>query len=286
MRIKALQEVVETLGGRLSGISIDRLADVKQDFDRRGIDTAPYYRFESPDDLCFDARSVLVVAFPSPPTAVDFTVDGIKRSVVVPASYIDFEESGALAYAKLSEAAQAEGCNVAVAKGLPLKPLAVRSGLATLGRNNTVYVDGMGSFLNLSAFYSDLPWDSGCFFPLEPMEICGDCGICVESCPTGALSHKNDLIDADCCLTMLNEPPGAFPEWVQADWHNALVGCTACQHTCPQNRAFLAARTVAAYDEQETQAFLRGELSQEQMEPLGSLRFFKEVLPRNLKVLL
>ena len=286
MRKNALHNAVEALGGKLAAIPVERLADVKQDFGRRGIDTAPYFRFELPDDLGFTPRSVLVAASPSPPAAVKFTVDGAKRSVVIPATYIDFEESKAQVHAALAKAAQESGCHIALAKGLPLKPLAVRSGLAALGRNNTVYVDGMGSFLNLSAFYSDLPCDSGCFFPLKPMDACADCGICVESCPTCALSHEKDLIDAGRCLTMLNELPGAFPGWVQADWHNALVGCTACQHTCPHNRAFLAARTVAVFDEEETRAFLRGELSAEQMEPLGSLRYFKEVLPRNLKALL
>jgi epoxyqueuosine reductase len=36
---------------------------------------------------------------------------------------------------------------------LPLKSLAVRSGLAAYGRNNVCYVPGMGSFLELVGLY-------------------------------------------------------------------------------------------------------------------------------------
>jgi epoxyqueuosine reductase len=38
-----------------------------------------------------------------------------------------------------------------------LKRLAVRSGLARYGRNNVTYVEGMGSFLELSASLTDMP---------------------------------------------------------------------------------------------------------------------------------
>lgn len=42
---------------------------------------------------------------------------------------------------------------------LPKKLLAVYSGLAACGRNDVIYVRGMGSLHRLSAFYSDLPCD-------------------------------------------------------------------------------------------------------------------------------
>jgi len=44
-----------------------------------------------------------------------------------------------------------------VQTNLPLKTLAVRSGLAKYGRNNITYIDGMGSFYRLVAYYTDIP---------------------------------------------------------------------------------------------------------------------------------
>ena len=38
---------------------------------------------------------------------------------------------------------------------LPMKLLAVRSGLAKYGKNNICYINGIGSFTRLEAFYTD-----------------------------------------------------------------------------------------------------------------------------------
>ena len=43
---------------------------------------------------------------------------------------------------------------------LPLKLLAVHGGIAEYGRNNITYVSGMGSFMRLTAVYSDMPCET------------------------------------------------------------------------------------------------------------------------------
>jgi epoxyqueuosine reductase len=34
---------------------------------------------------------------------------------------------------------------------------------------------------------------------------------------------------------MMNEVPGEFPEWVDQNAHNSLIGCMKCQDCCPGN---------------------------------------------------
>jgi epoxyqueuosine reductase len=35
---------------------------------------------------------------------------------------------------------------------------------------------------------------------------------------------------------MYNEQPEPFPDWIELNWHNCLVGCLRCQIVCPHNR--------------------------------------------------
>lgn len=127
---------------------------------------------------------------------------------------------------------------------------AERAGLGFIGRNNCLILPGKGSFFFLGEIVTtaQLP-------PDEPCRLtCGDCGKCIEACPTGALS-ADGAADANRCLScLLIEHHGEqLPDWVAAAAGDRVAGCDECQLCCPHNAH---ARPTAVEDFAPTQAVM------------------------------
>ena len=99
----------------------------------------------------------------------------------------------------------------------------------------------MGSFIQLVAFFSDLPCPEDTWREPVMLERCQKCKACVNNCPTGAIPTDRFLLHAERCLVFFNERPPEypFPEWVAPSAHNSLIGCMTCQQVCPENKVFL-----------------------------------------------
>lgn len=295
--LEKLQAEAMRRGDRLGMVPVTQLYEVKDYFDRIGVDTAPYYHFDAPkirendsdNGLDFDACTVLVIASPSPISEVVFDVEGTERRFVIPPSYTDYENSYHTVQQYLTEMLQTEDYSLAPARSLPGKALAVYGGIGTYGRNNLLYVEGMGSFLNIFRFYTNYPSElhtSASKPVLRWADTCDHCGLCADHCPTGAIMQGKDVVDGDRCLTAVNEGESDFPAWVESSWHHALIGCMRCQQACPMNQPYLDnVQTVASYDREETSLFLRGELPEDKLAPLGA-SYFSHHIPRNLRMLL
>lgn len=239
-------------------------------------------------------RSVLSVAVPSPVWRVSFRWDGKTLTARIPPTYRDYSRVPPQIEKKLNGVLGKYGYRAVWAKKLPEKLLAVRSGLAKYGRNNIAYVRGMGSFVFLSSYYSDMPIEDGWRAP-KRMEHCDRCTKCADSCPTGALDVQRRIIDAAKCLTMHNEAPSSvpFPEWISPSAHNSLVGCMACQQVCPMNAKRLGfTEGPVEFSEEET-ALLLDDAPPERL-PEGmagkmaalNMGAYGEVVARNLRALL
>ena len=64
---------------------------------------------------------------------------------------------------------------------------------------------------------------------------CGNCDICLKSCPTGALSLKG--LDARKCISYHTiENKAEIPENIRNKITNQLFGCDICQNVCPFNK--------------------------------------------------
>jgi len=175
------------------------------------------------------------------------------------------------------------------------KMLAVHCGLGKYGRNNIFYSYDFGSYAKIYTFLTDLPCaEDAPWFPIERMDSCETCKACVAACPTKAIDESRRIINADVCLTAFNERDGDFPEWLDKDSHNCLIGCIECQDCCPNNKDNLNKIVKGAtFTESETQ-FLLGykkgdpmpaELSAK-MESTGIWLHFISHIPRNLSALL
>ncbi len=117
--------------------------------------------------------------------------------------------------------------------GVPDRWAAARAGVARFGRNNFVYTEKHGSWINIEPFLVDAE-----LTPDEPSyEIaCPDsCRLCVEECPTKAL-QRPFCMRFDHCIAYLsyNAPEPIEPElWrLMGPW---VYGCDQCQLICPLN---------------------------------------------------
>ena len=284
-------------------VPIHHLSDLREGIEgphERGlVDEAVYQeylavlRFEPPASLP-DARSLIVVAVPQPPVQFTFRWDGKPAPLVVPPTYLKSQHVDKQVEDVLAETLHREGYRVTPAL-VPKKLLAVRSGLATYGRNNVSYVDGMGSFHRLATFYSDLPCPEDTWREPSMMETCQNCSACRQKCPTGAITAERFLLHAERCIVFHNEKPTGvpFPAWMDPSGHNCLVGCMTCQRVCPQNKGFLHwVEEGAEFSQEETALLLQGlaldqlpAATAEKLERSG-LASYLDVLPRNLAALL
>ena len=219
--------------------------------------------FEPPDTLR-DAQSLVVVAVPSPQVRVTFLWEGERRVLILPPTYAGYERIQREIESLVASFLEPAGFQVRRA-GLPLKLLAVRSGLGEYGRNNICYVPGMGSFHELVALYSELPAGeedaSSSWQGPRMMARCETCLACQRSCPTGAIPTDRFLLRAERCLTYHNEQPAEvpFPEWIDPIWHNCMIGCMECQRICPENKPYVGRlEGEVEFSEEETELLLAG----------------------------
>lgn len=202
------------------------------------------------------ARSIIAVAAPQPMLDAVFTVDGKKHSTIIPPTYDQTVDERVAAL--IGEELVSHGYRISPAT-LPKKLLAARSGLARYGKNNITYVEDMGSFHRLMAFYTDLPTVRDAWQEPQVLGECDGCNACTKKCPTGAIDPDRFFLHAEKCLTFHNESSQAYPEWIDESWHHCLIGCIRCQQYCPVNndvRSWI--EPFAEFSEGETATFLSG----------------------------
>lgn len=299
--IDELHSSLEEKGYRGRTVSVEHLRDLEEVIEgsrRSGLLNEELYReyltglVYKPPDVLREARSLIVVAVPQPQIRVTFTWRAESWPVTIPPTYADYREADKRVGDILSRILNPEGYRVEKA-ALPLKTLAVRSGLGDYGRNNICYVPGMGSFHRLVAFYTDLPYPEDSWREPQMAKNCQSCQACIDICPTAAITGDRFLIHAERCLTFHNERRGEFPAWIDPSWHNCLVGCFRCQIACPQNVRFLEwIEGDRVFSEEETSLILEyvpsDRLPLETVKKLERLDLIEylDVLPRNLRMLL
>jgi len=290
---------LEEKGYRGAVLSVEHVGQLEHEIEerlrQREIDAAlyekylPYFKFDVTTNLP-GTCSIVMTAAPQPQRKVTFHFDGQACSVIIPPTY----------YADTDDHIKSILQNIMSSNGyqlhraaLPLKLLAVCSGLARYGKNNIAYVEGLGSFVRLRAFLSDMPPDISEWLEPRAMKECDSCKACLNACPAGAIIPDRFLIHAERCITFLNEWPGEFPEWIDPAWHNSLVGCMKCQLVCPVNKPFINwVEDGEDFDEAETDLILNGvpldRLPPETAHKLNRsyMAEYLDVLPRNLRVLL
>jgi len=113
------------------------------------------------------------------------------------------------------------------------KAWAREAGIGWQGKHSVVINREIGSFffIGILIVNAELEYDQ----PLEG-DLCGDCRICMDSCPTGAI-NCNRTIDARKCIANLTiENRGPVPAQFVPKLGKRIYGCDRCQEVCPWNK--------------------------------------------------
>ncbi len=114
------------------------------------------------------------------------------------------------------------------------KAWAVKSGLGQIGKNTLLITKSKGSFFFISELITDieLEYDS----PLPEKDICGNCTLCMDACPTQALYAPYHLDASKCISALTIESKDMIPEKFKGKLNKWIYGCDICQDVCPHNK--------------------------------------------------
>ncbi len=111
------------------------------------------------------------------------------------------------------------------------REVAKRAGIGPIGKNGSVISPICGSMLFIGYMMTDL--DLPFSAPAEE-NACASCRICIDSCPSGALSEAGFQAEkCISCLTQLNRPLNTEE---MARMGKQIYGCDICQLSCPKNK--------------------------------------------------
>ncbi len=204
-----------------------------------GFEESDIEKRTEPLQLLNEAESIvsIAVAYPSRMQNAPIGKKGVRRGIFCRASWgVDYHtairERLKLLSAWLEERVEAVRIESMVDTGaLVDRAVAERAGIGWSGKNCSIITPEFGSYVYLGELITNIP-----FSPDKPMEDeCGECRLCLDVCPTGALIQGGQL-DAQRCIAFLTQTKGTLPEEFRNHIGNRLYGCDTCQTVCPKNK--------------------------------------------------
>lgn len=115
---------------------------------------------------------------------------------------------------------------------VPDKMAAARAGIGKYGKNSVIITREYGSYVMFVTLITNAPleYEEHDLYASE----CGQCEICLRSCPTGAI-YKPYKVNRELCITEWLW--GTFaPIHLREKQDNRIFGCGECLHVCPRNK--------------------------------------------------
>ncbi|MBU9674107.1 tRNA epoxyqueuosine(34) reductase QueG [Planococcus sp. CP5-4] len=111
------------------------------------------------------------------------------------------------------------------------RAVAERAGIGWSAKNTNIITPEFGSYVYLGEMITNIPFEYD-----EPLEDqCGDCRLCIDTCPTGAIVEGGQL-NAQRCISFLTQTKGFLPDEFRSKIGNRIYGCDTCQTVCPKNK--------------------------------------------------
>lgn len=110
---------------------------------------------------------------------------------------------------------------------------AVRAGLGWIGKHSNLISREYGSWVFLGELILDLELE----YDLDQVDDhCGSCTLCIEACPTSAITEPY-VVDSNLCISYatIELRASELPEHVASNLEGWLYGCDICQDVCPWN---------------------------------------------------
>jgi len=191
-----------------------------------------------PRKLFPPARSVIVVAknYYTPSKHTEDPTTGKVSRYAWGDDYHDVVGSGlrSLLASIKTEAPEAEGKVCVDIQPMMDKAWAARAGLGWVGKHTNLITHEYGSwvFIGELLLNLDLEYDNQ-----RIEDHCGSCTLCIDSCPTQAITEPY-VVDANKCISYatieLREPE--IPIQIGENLEGWIYGCDICQDVCPWNR--------------------------------------------------
>ncbi|MCT6816792.1 MAG: tRNA epoxyqueuosine(34) reductase QueG [Lysinibacillus fusiformis] len=204
-----------------------------------GFEESDIEKRTEPLQLLNEAESIvsIAVAYPSRMQNAPIGKKGARRGIFCRASWgVDYHtairERLKLLSAWLEERVEGVRIESMVDTGaLVDRAVAERAGIGWSGKNCSIITPDFGSYVYFVELVTNIP-----FSPDKPMEDeCGECRLCLDVCPTGALIQGGQL-DAQRCIAFLTQTKGTLPDEFRSHIGNRLYGCDTCQTVCPKNK--------------------------------------------------
>ena len=107
---------------------------------------------------------------------------------------------------------------------------AARSGVGFYGKNTMLITRRFGSWVVLGTLVTEVEVEATPRLELD----CGECRLCIDACPTGALDEPG-VLDSTRCLSYWTQSPEPIPAEYRRELGSRVYGCDVCQEVCPWN---------------------------------------------------